>query len=147
MTVPNTILTTATVTLGAPAKRAIGAPAELAERAFNPYDLVRHPEITPAVQKRQVTKSPSSIPAYASACSGSSAYSSACSCIGVHPSTTTAATPTTTTTRTVTANSTVSTTSTQTLPTTTFTTISLVHLRARLSPYCITDSSFYLERL
>ena len=46
--------------------------------------------------KRQVTVEPSSIPTYASACSGSVRYSSACSCIGVTATTITVATPSTT---------------------------------------------------
>lgn len=50
------------------------------------------------MKKRDVVPNPSSIPAYASACSGAAGYSSACSCIGVTPTTTTVATPTTTTT-------------------------------------------------
>ena len=49
-----------------------------------------------------MTVAPSSIPTYASACSGSVRYSSACSCIGVTKSTTTAPTPITTTTVTAT---------------------------------------------
>ncbi|MCJ1323084.1 hypothetical protein MMC15_008435 [Xylographa vitiligo] len=55
------------------------------------------------LQPRQVTVTPSSIPAYASACSGSAGYLSACSCVGVTRSTTTVATPLTTTTVTVTS--------------------------------------------
>ncbi|TPX16361.1 uncharacterized protein E0L32_004010 [Thyridium curvatum] len=43
-----------------------------------------------------VTVYPTSIPTYASACSGSVRYSSACSCVGVSQSTITVATPTTT---------------------------------------------------
>jgi hypothetical protein len=49
----------------------------------------------PTLEARQVTVVPSSIPAYASPCSGSVRYSSACSCIGVTHTTTTAPTPTT----------------------------------------------------
>lgn len=45
--------------------------------------------------KRQLTVSPSAIPAYASACSGSVRYSSACSCVGVTQSTITAVAPST----------------------------------------------------
>jgi hypothetical protein len=52
---------------------------------------------------RQTTVVPSSIPAYASACSGSVGYSSACSCLGVTASTTTAPTPSTTITVTTTS--------------------------------------------
>ena len=47
---------------------------------------------------RQVTATPTSIPIYASACSGTVRYSSACSCIGVTHATITAKAPTTTTT-------------------------------------------------
>lgn len=47
---------------------------------------------------RQVTATPSSIPAYASACSGAVRYSSACSCIGATHTTTTVKAPTKTTT-------------------------------------------------
>ena len=47
---------------------------------------------------RQVTASPTSIPTYASACSGTVRYSSACSCIGATHTTTIAKAPTTTTT-------------------------------------------------
>jgi hypothetical protein len=45
-------------------------------------------------EKRQVTKVPTKIPAYASACSGAVRYSSACSCIGAKHTTITAAVPT-----------------------------------------------------
>jgi len=55
-------------------------------------------DVAPAIMARQVTVTPSSIPAYASACSGSLRYSSACSCVGATHTTTTAATPTSTTT-------------------------------------------------
>lgn len=48
------------------------------------------------IQARQVTKTPSSVPAYASACSGTARYSSACSCAGVTGVTTTAPIPTVT---------------------------------------------------
>jgi len=70
-----------------------------ARRKRNSIPLAR-----PAVDlvARQMTVAPSSIPAYASACSGSVRYSSACSCIGVTKSTTTAPTPITTKTVTVT---------------------------------------------
>ncbi|KAK6528619.1 hypothetical protein TWF281_009857 [Arthrobotrys megalospora] len=54
------------------------------------------------LEARQVTVTPSNIPAYASACMGRARYSSACSCIGVKPSTTTAPTPVKTVTITVT---------------------------------------------
>ncbi|MCJ1297681.1 hypothetical protein MMC08_000469 [Hypocenomyce scalaris] len=64
------------------------------------------------IAPRQMTQVPSSIPSYASACSGSVRYSSACSCIGVTKSTTTAPTPSTTVTVTATAVQTVLTTKT-----------------------------------
>jgi len=79
--------------------------------------------IYPAIPKRDniilvrtVTIVPTSIPAYASPCSGSVAYSSACSCLGATPSTVTAATPSTTTTITLTSV-TVVTTETETTTT------------------------------
>ncbi|MCJ1437630.1 hypothetical protein MMC27_007017 [Xylographa pallens] len=63
-----------------------------------------------ALEPRQMTVAPSSIPAYASACSGTSQYSSACSCIGVTPTTTTVTAPTTTTTKTITVSNTATST-------------------------------------
>lgn len=57
------------------------------------------------VQVGQTTSAPTSVPAYASACSGTARYSSACSCIGAKPTTQTVATPTTTITSTVTVTS------------------------------------------
>jgi len=54
-----------------------------------------------ALVDRQVTVWPSSVPAYASACSASGEYASACSCFGVTGSVTTVATPTVTVTTTV----------------------------------------------
>ena len=71
------------------------------KKRFDMEKLVRHPSVTLAA--RQETVAPSSIPAYASACSGSVRYSSACSCIGVQGSISTAATPITTLTVTATA--------------------------------------------
>ncbi|MCJ1282496.1 hypothetical protein MMC26_001819 [Xylographa opegraphella] len=68
-------------------------------------DVIPHLRVAPpavTLDRRQMTAAPSSIPTYASACSGSVRYSSACSCIGVTRSTTTAPTPVTTTTVTVT---------------------------------------------
>jgi hypothetical protein len=61
-------------------------------------------DAAPDIVARQVTVTPSSIPAYASACSGNFGYSSACSCIGATHATTTVAplTSTTTVTSTVT---------------------------------------------
>ena len=58
------------------------------------------------LEPRQMTLAPSSIPAYASACSGTSQYSSACSCIGVTQTTKTVIAPTTTTTTTITVTTT-----------------------------------------
>ena len=43
--------------------------------------------------KRQVTVTPSSVPTYASACSGTTRYSGACSCYGITGTTTTPPTP------------------------------------------------------
>lgn len=60
-----------------------------------------------ALEHRQVTVMPSSVPIYASACSGTARYSSACSCWGITAMTTTAPTPLTTTTVTVTATASV----------------------------------------
>ncbi|KAK6535469.1 hypothetical protein TWF694_001925 [Orbilia ellipsospora] len=67
--------------------------------------------------KRQVTVNPTSIPAYASPCSGAARYSSACSCIGVSHVTVTVPAPSTTITQTTTSTTTV----TSTLTTTTIT--------------------------
>ncbi|MCJ1391564.1 hypothetical protein MMC18_004428 [Xylographa bjoerkii] len=60
------------------------------------------PALAAAVQARQAIAAPSSIPPYASACSGTARYASACSCIGVTPTTKTAAAPIVTVTATVT---------------------------------------------
>ncbi|MCJ1416040.1 hypothetical protein MMC32_002375 [Xylographa parallela] len=89
-TIPVTIIIpeTATVTVAALKKR------------FEMADLVRTPKASLA--PRQMTVAPSSIPSYASACSGSVRYSSACSCIGVAATTSTAPRPTIVTTVTVT---------------------------------------------
>jgi hypothetical protein len=59
-----------------------------------------------AIEARQTTVVPTSIPAYASACSGRVLYSSACSCIGVTAMTTTALAPSTTVTVTTTTSTT-----------------------------------------
>jgi hypothetical protein len=59
------------------------------------------------VTPQPATVVPTSIPAYASPCSGSVRYSSACSCIGVTATTTTAPTPTYIVTQTATAVATV----------------------------------------
>ncbi|MCJ1290149.1 hypothetical protein MMC34_001685 [Xylographa carneopallida] len=91
-----TVPVTETVTLAPPVET-------LKKRALHP-DL-RAPAISLAA--RQMTVAPSSIPTYASACSGAVRYSSACSCIGVTKSTTTAPTPITTKTVTATAVQTV----------------------------------------
>jgi len=67
-------------------------------------------------QKRTITSDapvgtvqPTSVPAYASACSGTVRYSSACSCFGVTETTITLPTPTTVTTTTITGTTTVTT--------------------------------------
>ncbi|KAJ6258579.1 hypothetical protein Dda_6625 [Drechslerella dactyloides] len=73
------------------------------------------------VAKRQQTETPSAIPAYASACSGSVRYSSACSCNGVFPTATTVAAPSTTVTETTTITSTDVVSPTVTTVTTTIT--------------------------
>ncbi|KAK6527523.1 hypothetical protein TWF694_004506 [Orbilia ellipsospora] len=62
--------------------------------------------ITAFKRKRQATGIPTSIPAYASPCSGSSRYESACSCIGLTRNTITLSTPTTTVSVTVTSTTT-----------------------------------------
>lgn len=64
--------------------------------------------LPPNVAKRQVTVTASSIPAYASPCSGVARYISACSCLGVTRKTTTVLAPSTT----ITSTSTKSFTST-----------------------------------
>lgn len=60
-----------------------------------------------------ITKTPTAVPTYASACSGTVRYGSACSCFGVSRVTTTA--PTSTSTVTVTVSTTVASTSTTTI--------------------------------
>ncbi|EPS44181.1 hypothetical protein H072_1808 [Dactylellina haptotyla CBS 200.50] len=64
---------------------------------------------TLTLEKRQATVIPSSIPAYASPCSGAVRYESACSCIGVTRTTITVATPSTTITQTSTTSVTTTT--------------------------------------
>lgn len=54
-------------------------------------------DVEPMIVRRQTTVIPTSIPTYASACSGSSRYSSACSCVGVTGGITSAPTPATAT--------------------------------------------------
>ncbi|KAL2203780.1 hypothetical protein CC79DRAFT_1359803 [Sarocladium strictum] len=73
----------------------------------------------------QVTRRPTARPTYASSCANSSKYASACSCLGVKPTTTTAARPTSTTTvvRTVTPSTMRIVTKTNTLSRTASTTI------------------------
>ncbi|MCJ1296775.1 hypothetical protein MMC34_008342 [Xylographa carneopallida] len=120
-TVLATVLTTITddVTVTVLAKRAVSASGM---RHMLDYKSI-------PLEPRQMTVAPSSIPAYASACSGTSQYSSACSCIGVTPTTTTVAAPTTTTTKTITVTNTAtsiiqaSTTVENTILTTVITTI------------------------
>lgn len=60
---------------------------------------IPYPDVTArAVLQRQVTVSPTAIPAYARYCPNDSAYASACSCVGITATTTTVPAPTTTTT-------------------------------------------------
>ncbi|KAE9379735.1 hypothetical protein N431DRAFT_527158 [Stipitochalara longipes BDJ] len=66
------------------------------ETDFTTYTVTVEPVTVVTFDKRQLTVVPSSIPAYASACSGSVRYSSACSCVGVTKSTVTAVAPSTT---------------------------------------------------
>lgn len=80
-------------------------PQLLPPKAKRDHADLRGSKIT--IAARQITQVPSSIPSYASACSGSVRYSSACSCIGVTGSTVTAPTPSTTVTVTATASQTV----------------------------------------
>ncbi|MCJ1401562.1 hypothetical protein MMC11_004778 [Xylographa trunciseda] len=91
-----TVSVTETITPGAAPLPTVPAKNK---RALN-GDLRGH---SVTIAPRQMTVTPSSIPSYASACSGSVRYSSACSCIGVTKSTTTAPTPITTKTVTATA--------------------------------------------
>ncbi|MCJ1431477.1 Mucin-2 [Xylographa pallens] len=97
------ITTTASVTTPLPPPPTSAAPLK---KRYDPAALVRHPSASLA--PRQVTVKPSSIPTYASACSGAAGYSSACSCIGVTAARTTAPAPSTTVTITRTAVVTVS---------------------------------------
>jgi len=93
-TITSTIATTFT-TLAEP-------PTEtLKRRNYNPHPARE------VIEVRQVTVSPTAVPAYASACTGIVKYSSACSCIGVTQYTVTAATPVTTVTTSVTTTATV----------------------------------------
>ncbi|MCJ1287361.1 hypothetical protein MMC26_006710 [Xylographa opegraphella] len=84
------------------------------------------------IAPRAVTVSPSSVPTYASACSGTVRYSSACSCFGVTHSTSTAPTPSTTVTVTATATATatsvVTTTATLDVTTTVIASLTLTDL-------------------
>ncbi|MCJ1387000.1 hypothetical protein MMC17_010129 [Xylographa soralifera] len=102
-TVPFTY--TATVDVLAP--RSTTAPLK---KRYDPAALVRHRSASLA--PRQATIKPSSIPTYASACSGAAGYSSACSCIGATAARTTAPAPSTTVTITRTAIVTASSTTT-----------------------------------
>lgn len=54
---------------------------------------VNPPNKRDEIVARQVTVIPDSVPAYASACSGTARYQSACSCWGITPAVTTAPTP------------------------------------------------------
>ncbi|MCJ1288018.1 hypothetical protein MMC26_007371 [Xylographa opegraphella] len=71
------------------------------KKRYDAAALVRHPSAS--IEPRQVTVEPSSIPTYASACSGAAGYSSACSCIGVTAAQTTVPAPSTTVTITYTS--------------------------------------------
>ncbi|KAF1989639.1 hypothetical protein K402DRAFT_401748 [Aulographum hederae CBS 113979] len=74
----------------------------------SPAAAKRSPVAAPAIEERDVTVTPSSIPVYASAaCHGAnsaSRYASACSCAGITPTTTTLPTPVATSTTTVTVS-------------------------------------------
>jgi hypothetical protein len=59
-----------------------------------PYSTTTIFQGTADMKKRQATVSPSAVPPYASACSGTVRYASACSCFGITKSTVTAAQPT-----------------------------------------------------
>ncbi|MCJ1308022.1 hypothetical protein MMC25_001672 [Agyrium rufum] len=74
-----------------------------------PFKRARDAAPEPTLVARQATVAPSSIPAYATPCSGAVRYSSACSCLGVTATTTTVApsTVTVTTTQTSTTTATV----------------------------------------
>ncbi|KAK1756524.1 hypothetical protein QBC47DRAFT_187462 [Echria macrotheca] len=78
------------------------------------YEAFDGPEYH-ALEERQVTASPTSIPPYASKCSAKGAYSSACSCLRVSHATTTAPGKTTTKTVTVTKTTGVITSTSRTL--------------------------------
>ena len=71
--------------------------------------------VVPRLERRQVTQRATSVPRYATACSGAAQYSSACSCWGVTASTVTAPTPT----HTVTVTASVTATQTTLFATTT----------------------------
>ncbi|MCJ1294552.1 hypothetical protein MMC34_006110 [Xylographa carneopallida] len=77
------------------------SPTAPLKKRYDPAALVRHPDLS--IIRRQMTVAPSSIPTYASACSGAAGYLSACSCIGVTAAQTTAPTPSTTVTVTLTS--------------------------------------------
>ncbi|KAE8450768.1 hypothetical protein EG329_005681 [Mollisiaceae sp. DMI_Dod_QoI] len=77
----------------------------------------------PNISARQATQSASSIPAYASPCSGAVRYSSACSCLGHTPETTTLAAPVTTVTVTMSSTALATSTESVTLTLVTFETI------------------------
>jgi len=94
-TITSTIATTTFTTLGEPPT------VTVKRRNHN-----RHP-VREVIEVRQVTVTPTAVPAYASACSGTVKYSSACSCIGVTRHTVTASTPVTTFTTSVTTTATV----------------------------------------
>ncbi|KAL1867140.1 hypothetical protein VTK73DRAFT_4334 [Phialemonium thermophilum] len=115
---------------------------------------VNWPGQGPTRKKRQETSVPSLIPEYASACSGSARYSTACACVGVFPSTTTAATPLTTKTAYVSVSitatvTTIAATATDVITavssgTTTITTVSTTTVTAATTP-TVTLPAFRLQ--
>ncbi|MCJ1395556.1 hypothetical protein MMC18_008442 [Xylographa bjoerkii] len=105
-----TIPVTNTATVDVLVSPTMTPPAATLKKRYDPAALVRHPSVSLA--PRQVTVKPSSIPTYASACSGAVGYSSACSCIGVTAAQTTVPAPSTTVTTTTTSVVTVSSTTT-----------------------------------
>lgn len=84
-------------------------PAVVTSTVFTTYSTFvgDTPSPTATVARRQAsgatTNSPTAVPTYASACSGTSRYASACSCFGITKTTSTLTASTTTTTSTVTS--------------------------------------------
>ncbi|MCJ1397260.1 hypothetical protein MMC11_000452 [Xylographa trunciseda] len=136
--IPDTIVVPETATVTVEFRR---------KRDSEPHVRVLPPAVTLA--KRQMTVAPSSIPTYASACSGSARYSSACSCVGATKSTTTAPTPITTTTVTVTTvqTSDITMTSSATLVVDVTTTIldAVTVATATVTECSAPTATFYLE--